>query len=206
LLQAKKNSTPEHTKNLTKTILAVLAAGLVTSALSTQEAQAAKINGKIDFAGATQFDSKSLANATRVVKWRDVNGNLGFSNVADVTGNFSSIALGTKATMATSWIFSPSTPTPGLWSVGGFTFNLLSSTVVTQTSTFLNITGTGILSGNGFDPTEGAWAFTSQNAFGKHTFFSFSANAASVPDGGSAVSLLTCALLGLAALRRKVSC
>ena len=138
-------------KNLTKTILVVLAAGLVSGALSTQEAQAAKINGTIDFAGATQFDSKSLANATRVVKWRDVNGNLGFSNVADVTGNFSSIALGTKATMATSWIFSPSPPTPGLWSVGGFTFNLLSSTVVTQTSTFLNITGTGILSGNGFD-------------------------------------------------------
>ena len=197
-------------KNLTKTILAVLAAGLVSGALSTQEAQATKINGTIDFAGATQFDSKSLANATRVVKWRDVNGNLGFSNVADVTGNFSSIALGTKATMATSWIFSPSTPTPGLWSVGGFTFNLLSSTVVTQTLTFLNIAGTGIISGNGFDPTEGTWAFTSQNAggthTGPHTFFSFSANAASVPDGGSAVSLLACALLGLAALRRKVSC
>jgi hypothetical protein len=65
-------------KNLTKTILAVLAAGVVTSVLSTQQAQAAKINGTIDFAGATQFDSKSLANATRVVKWRDVNGNLGF--------------------------------------------------------------------------------------------------------------------------------
>jgi hypothetical protein len=195
-------------KNLTKTILAVLAAGLVTSALSTQEAQAAKINGKIDFAGATQFDSKSLANATRVVKWRDVNGNLGFSNVADVTGNFSSIALGTQATMATSWIFSPSTPTPGLWSVGGFTFNLLSSTVVTQTSTFLNITGTGIISGNGFDPTEGTWAFTSQNAggthTGTHTFFSFSANAASVPDGGSAVALLGMGLGVIEFVRRRV--
>ena len=196
-------------KHPTKTLLALLAAGLVTTALSTHEAQANQINGTIDFAGATQFD-KSVANATRVVKWRDVNGNLGFSNVAAVTGNFSSIALGTQATMATSWIFSPSTPTPGLWSVGGFTFNLLSSTVVTRTLTFLNITGTGIISGNGFDPTEGTWAFTSQNAggthTGTHTFFSFSANAASVPDGGSTVSLLGCALLGLAALRRKVSC
>src|SRR4030095_10174091 len=104
LLQAKKSSTPEHMKNLTKTILTVLATGIVTSALSTQQAQAAHINGTIDFAGATQFDPKSLSTATRVVKWRDVNGNLGFSNVADVTGNFSSIALGTQATMATSWI------------------------------------------------------------------------------------------------------
>ena len=194
-------------KNPTKTLLALLAAGLVTTALSTHEAQANQINGTIDFAGATQFD-KSLANATRVVKWRDVNGNLGFSNVADVTGNFSSIALGTQATMATSWIFSPSTPTPGLWSVGGFTFNLLSSTVVTRTLTFLNITGTGIISGNGFDPTEGTWAFTSQNAggthTGTHTFFSFSANAASVPDGGSAVALLGMGLGVIEFVRRRV--
>jgi hypothetical protein len=29
---------------------------------------------------------------------------------------------------------------------------------------------------------------------------------AGVPDGGSTVSLLSCALLGLAALRRKLSC
>jgi len=194
-------------KNPTKTLLALLAAGLATTALSTHEAQANQINGTIDFAGATQFD-KSLANATRVVKWRDVNGNLGFSNVADVTGNFSSIALGTQATMATSWIFSPSTPTPGLWSVGGFTFNLLSSIVVTRTSTFLNITGTGIISGNGFDPTEGTWAFTSQNAggthTGTHTFFSFSANAASVPDGGSAVALLGMGLGVIEFVRRRV--
>ena len=193
-------------KNLTKTIFAVLAAGFLSGTLSTQEAQANQINGTIDFAGAVRFDSSHLEAATRVNLWRDINGNLGFSNVADVTGNFSSIALGTKATMAISWIFSPSTPTPGLWSVGGFTFNLLSSTVVTQTSTFLNITGTGIISGNGFDPTEGTWAFTSQNAGGQHTFFSFSANAASVPDGGSTVSLLGCALLGLVSVRRKLGC
>ena len=37
-------------KNLTKTILTVFAAGLALSALSTQEVQAAKISGTIDFA------------------------------------------------------------------------------------------------------------------------------------------------------------
>ena len=55
--------------------------------------------------------------------------------------------------MATPWIFHPSTATPGLWSVGGFTFDLISATVVTQTATFLNITGTGTVSGNGFEDT-----------------------------------------------------
>ena len=94
-------------KNLTKTILAVLAAGLVSSAFSTHEAQAAKINGTIDFAGAVMFDSSHLDNVTQVMLWRDVFGNAGFSNVAATNGNFSGIPLGNQATMATPWTFPP---------------------------------------------------------------------------------------------------
>src|ERR1051325_6266388 len=193
-------------KNITKTILAVLAAGLITSALSTQEAKAAPINGTIDFAGSVMFDSTSLASATRVNQWRDVFGHAGFSNVAATTGDFSGIALGTQAAMATPWIFNPSTPTPALWSVGGFTFDLLSSTIVTQTATFLNITGTGTISGNGFTATNPTWAFTVQNAGGTHQFFSFSANSATqgVPDGGSTVALLGMAVAGIEFIRRKL--
>jgi len=189
-------------QNLTKTLLALLAAGLVITALSTHEAQATNINGTIDFAGAARFDSSHLDAATKVIRWRDVNGNLGFSNVAATSGDFSGIPLGSLTAMATPWIFTAATP--GLWSVAGFTFNLLSSTVVMQTSTFLNISGIGIVSGNGFDPTEGAWAFTSQNAGGNHIFFSFSANSASVPDGGSALALLGIGLGVIEFIRRRV--
>jgi hypothetical protein len=196
-------------KHLTKTILAVLVAGVVSSAFSPQQAEAARINGTIDFAGAVQFDTGGggLATASSVVQWRDVFGNAGFSNVADVTGDFSGIALGTQALMATPWTFNPSTFTPGLWSVGGFTFDLLSSVVITQTPNFLNISGTGTISGNGFDPTTASWAFTVQDAGGVHPFFSFSANAATqgVPDGGSAVAMLGIGL-GLVELIRRKFC
>ncbi|HEX5491531.1 MAG TPA: VPDSG-CTERM sorting domain-containing protein [Candidatus Udaeobacter sp.] len=196
-------------KHLTKTILAVLVAGVVSSAFSPQQAEAARINGTIDFAGAVQFDTGGggLATASSVVQWRDVFGNAGFSNVADVTGDFSGIALGTQALMATPWTFNPSTFTPGLWSVGGFTFDLLSSVVITQTPNFLNISGTGTISGNGFDPTTANWAFTVQDAGGIHPFFSFSANAATqgVPDGGSAVAMLGIGL-GLVELIRRKFC
>ena len=193
-------------KNLPKTVLAVLAAGLVTSAFSMHDAHAAPINGTIDFAGSVRFDSSALQNTTRVVIWRDVFGNAGFSNVAATSGDFSSIALGTQAAMATPWIFNPSTPTPGLWSVGGFTFDLLSATIITQTSTFLNIMGTGIVSGNGFDATTATWAFTVQNAGGNHDFFSFSANLATqgVPDGGSAVAMLGIGLGVIEFVRRRL--
>jgi len=201
-------------KNLTKTICAVLAAGLVSSALCTREAQATPkpINGTIDFAGSVRFDTNSLATATQITEWRDVFGHTGFTNVAATTGDFSGISLGTQATMAT-WIFNPSTATPGLWSVGGFTFDLLSSTIVTQNATFLNISGRGTVSdGNGFFPTAMSWAFTVPNAGGNHKFFSFSANVGlgvgvgthGVPDGGPAVVLLGIGLWVIEFIRRKV--
>src|SRR5438874_8635440 len=181
-------------KNLTKTISAMLAVGFVSCALFSQQAQATAIQGNINFAGGVQFNTHSLLTATRVVTWFDVFGNPGFSNVAPgATGDFAGIAAGTQAAMAQPWIFNPSTATPGLWSVGGFTFDLLSSTIVAQTTTLLAISGTGIVSGNGFEPTSMEWSFTAQNA-GQHnmTTFSFSGNRVSgaAPDCGTQVRLL----------------
>jgi len=193
-------------KNLTKTILAVLAIGFISCALFSQQAQATAIQGNINFAGAVQFDTNSLATATQVTTWFDILNNAGFSSVAPGgTDDFAGIPPGTQTTMAQPWIFNPSTPTPGLWSVGGFTFDLLTSTIVTQNAQFLSISGTGIVSGNGFDPTSMEWNFSSQNAGGgSRTLFSFSANGVAVPDGGSAVALLGLALTGIEVLRRKL--
>jgi hypothetical protein len=193
-------------KNLTKTILAVLTTGLLSCGLFSQQAQATAINGNINFAGSVQFDTNSLATATTVMTWFDINGNGGFSNVVPGgTGNFAGIPAGTQATMGQPWIFSPSTPTPGLWSVGGFTFDLLSSTIVTQNASTLVISGTGIVSGNGFDPTPMDWMLTTQSAGGRTgTIFSFSANGVTVPDGGSAIALLGVALVGVEGARRMI--
>src|SRR5438105_6489108 len=190
-------------KSLSKTLLAVLATGVLSCAVFSQQAQATAINGDIHFAGETHFDTNSLATATRVVTWFDVFHNAGFSSVASGTGDFAGISPGTQATMAQPWIFIPSTPTPGLWSVGVFSFDLLTSTVVTRNAGTLHTTGTGIVSGNGFDPTSMDWSFTTQSA-GGHTRlnFSFSANGVAVPDGGSAVMLLGAALSALGMARR----
>jgi hypothetical protein len=193
-------------KNRSKTVLVVLATGLLSCTLFSQQARATTITGNINFAGAVQFDTNSLATATRVVTWFDSFGNAGFSTVqAGGTGNFAGILAGTQATMGQPWIFHPSTPTPGLWSVGGFTFDLLSSTIVTQNTQFLSITGTGLVSGNGFDPTAMDWSFSTQSAGGRlGTIFSFSSNGVAVPDGGMTVALLGIAFVGLAGLRRKL--
>ena len=178
---------------LLKLTLAVLAAALVTSG-----AQAAMVNGAITFAGGAIFDTDSLATATRVNTFVDV-------KVQSEDGDFAGfVADGDATTMAVPYIFTPSTATPGLWSVGGFTFDLDGSVVDLQNADFLMISGTGTITGNGFDPTEGSWSFTSQSPAADGVFsFSSSGDFNGVPDGGSTVALLGLGLTCVWMIRRK---
>ncbi|MBV9009632.1 MAG: hypothetical protein JO354_10790 [Verrucomicrobia bacterium] len=162
-------------------------------------AQAAQITGLLNISGTATFNTNSLATATAVTNFSDVT--VGGGN----TGSFSGIPIGSAVAMTSPYIFTPSTSTPSLWSVGGFTFDLLTSTVTMQTNNFLSIKGTGIISGNNYDPTRGVWAFTTQSASGKGGTFTFSANtgAAGVADGGMTVALLGAGLIGLALFRMK---
>lgn len=184
---------------LLKSSLAALSVGFVMMAFTGNQADAAMINGAITFAGGAVYDTNSLATATRVNTFSAV-------KVASVDGDFASfVSAGNSVTMAAPYIFSPSTLTPGLWSVGGFTYDLASSTVVLQNANFLLITGTGTVKGNGFDATPGTWSFTSQSPKARGVFsFSSGSAAESVPDGGSTVALLGLALSGVEILRRKL--
>ncbi len=184
-----------------KLFLAILTSGLITSALTCERGEAATIDGTLTFAGGATFDTKSLAKATRVENFSNV-------TVISVDGDYAGFVSPNDAvTMAAPWIFSPSTPTPDFWSVGGFTFDLDTSTIVLQNSKFLLITGTGTVMGNGFDPTEGIFSFSTQSPSGGQGVFSFSASSDSqgVPDHGGTVALLGISLLGLEFFRRKLA-
>ncbi|HET7535064.1 MAG TPA: VPDSG-CTERM sorting domain-containing protein, partial [Candidatus Didemnitutus sp.] len=69
-----------------------------------------------------------------------------------------------------------------------------------QGSGFLAVSGTGWVTGNGFDASVGTWSFTTQNGAADGAF-SFSA-ASAVPDGGYTALLLGLGLLGLCAAYR----
>jgi VPDSG-CTERM motif len=176
----------------------MLAIGFISCSLFSEQAQATSITGDIGFSGATTFNTTSLTTATRINSW--------FAFVGTTSESFVGVPIGSSVTLAASWIFNPSTPTPGLWSVGGFSFDLDTATIETQNSHLLSITGTGTLTGAGFDPTPGTWAFSAQSAGGIHqASFTFSAdNTAGVPDGGMTVALLGIAFVGLEGLRRKL--
>jgi hypothetical protein len=157
---------------------------------------AAPIVGTIDFGGSATFDTTSLATATRVSTWNS-------SFVLQSTGDFSSIAAGTVVNMGAPWIFNPSTPKSGLWNVGGFTFDLSTSAIVQQTSTFLNITGSGSISGNGFAATPGTWSFTASDSNGSNrTSFGFQTDTAAVPEPTS-LTLLGLGAIGAAVFSRR---
>jgi hypothetical protein len=183
-------------KKLSNAFLTTLAAGLLSCGLLSQQAQAVPITGDIDISGNVTYDTNSLATATQINTFNS-------ATVGDSTGSFSGIAAGTAVTFSTPYVLN--SPKPALWSVGGFTFDLLSSTIVTQLPGILYVTGTGTVTGPaGFDATAGLWSFTSTAAGGQSSpTFSFASNTVAVPDGGSALSLLGLALVGVQALRRK---
>jgi hypothetical protein len=169
-------------------IAAVASVGLLSSA------QATPITGMLNISGTANYNAP-IATATQVTLFQDVV--TGGAN----TGSFAGIPSLVPVTMTSPYIFNPSTPTPALWSVAGFTFDLTATTFLQQSVHGILIEGTGIVAGNGFDPTVGEWSFSQQA--GRGTKLTFSATTSAVPDGGMTLALLGAGLIGLAAFRAK---
>ena len=184
-----------------KTILAVLAMGALSCAFFSQQLQAAAISGDVAMGGQIQFNS-SLGTATTVTHWISVGANNdGFGTVLGVTGDLATfISPLDEAAMFQPWNFSSGGPQAALWSVGGFTFDLASSTTVTQIFNFLNVTGVGTISGNGFDSTPATFTLTVTQLGTRLVFGAITST--SVPDGGTTVMLLGAALGALGMARR----
>jgi hypothetical protein len=97
----------------------------------------------------------------------------------------------------------PRLPLSPLWTIPGpdnFAFHLDSATVEFQTD-FLLISGTGTLTGTGFDDTPAEWFFSTQGVAvdGK---YSWSSTTTAIPEIGS-TALFSAALLGACLLRRR---
>ncbi|HEU6449245.1 MAG TPA: hypothetical protein VFV23_12490 [Verrucomicrobiae bacterium] len=169
----------------------------------TGMAQADQINGDITFTGGAQLNTGSSGTATGVLQWQD-------TVVESSDGDLSGITPGTAVAFHSPWFFSGGQL--GLWSVGGFTYDLNLSSIKFQggTPAGLVVTGQGTLNGNDYDPTPFSWAFTVQDpGAGNPLVFSFSAAAGSissgsVPDGGTTVMLLGGSLLAIGLLKKKL--
>jgi hypothetical protein len=184
-----------------KAILVFFALGLISCALCVQQAQAVPITGAITFGGGVELDTGTVNTATQVTGWLDES--LAMPTVQSVSGSYAAFAnVGDTATFSAPWSFN-SGPISMFWQVDGFTFNLIASHIVSQGNGFLNVSGTGTITGNGFTATAGTWSFTTQDD-PANGVFSFSASGQSLPDGGATVALLGLAFAGIEGIRRKL--
>ena len=185
-----------------KRIISVFfALGLISCALFVQQAQAVPITGAITFAGGVELDSTTVNTATRVTGWLDEGGFM--PTVQSVSGSFATfVNVGDTTTFAFPWSFN-SGHIGLFWQVDGFTFHLFSSNIVFQGGGFVDVFGTGTITGNGFDNTNANWNFTTQDD-PSNGVFSFSGGSEAIPDGGATAALLGLALAGIEGIRRKL--
>ena len=162
------------------------------------------INGNITFAGDISLGGPAGFNfgtATSVQSWDS-------TIVNNVDGDFATyISAGAPVTFQAPWTFN-SGSVENFWNLGGFQFDLIASALEFQDATSLSVKGTGTTWGNGFDPTEGTWLFSTQS-IAADGLFSFAASVGSaspgtsVPDGGTTLLLLGGGLIGLTLLSRR---
>ena len=145
---------------LIKALLASLAAIVIASGFALS-AQADLITGMLNIAGTATYDHP-IGSATMITAFDNV------TTQGANTGDFASIPKNIAVAMTAPYVFNPSTPSPMLWSVAGFTFDLQTTTIITQSANGILITGEGIITGNGFDPTPGEWSFSQQKGRGPH--------------------------------------
>ena len=159
------------------TIKSLLAAAL----LLPFAANAVPISGDIGLSGALLPTCGGISAGCDM----DVADGLDFDNdqalVTFATGDFALAGLGFGSIAAINdFEFDPFAGIDPLWTAGGFSFALTDLNILMQTSSFLEMRGTGMISGGGLDDTLGNWSFSADLASGATTF-SWSSTAAPVP-------------------------
>jgi hypothetical protein len=177
------------TMKIRNAIWGSIAAVLLNFGLFCQQAQAAGITGDITFTGTVALDTSSAGTATMVTAWTGL-GLGGLPQVQNADGDLGTFAApGHAVTFAAPWSFS-SGAVPSFWSVDGFTFDLTSSSIVSQGAGSVSVDAVGTISGNSFDPTPGLFHFTTQDPSAAEKF-SFSAAVSAVPEPATLRSLMS---------------
>ncbi len=171
-------------------------------------AQATSVTGIIDFTGTAVFNA-AIPDATAVTSFANVQ-----VSALTQTGGYSGLNAGGQVATFSPFTFLSSLGPPQvvdttneiatLWTftVGGTTtYSFIDAyvTSVTENSSGLLISGTGLATITGDTSTSGTWQFSSQS--GSDTL-SFSASASTVPEPATLL-LLGSGLVGLAAFRKR---
>ena len=184
--KARSGQYPVQTGRTLISLIFLLSSLFATAGISN----AASITGNLGVtgtsaaSGGSDLSDATMLSLTNVIATQATGGIGGFVTAGD-TGNVN----------VSPFTFNPSTPVPNLFDIGGWQISLGTTTVDGQTATNLFLSGTGSISGNGFDPTPTNWTLSA-------TPGGYSMSIAAVPVP-AAVWLFGSGLLGLVAVSRR---
>lgn len=171
-------------------------AGLLLLAMGSSAVMAVPITGDITFVG-----NSTITGTT--VSFTDFANNPNSAMVGNADGDFAaeSIVSGDTAIFNTLDYSTPFSPVTPLWTIGGFTFDLLTviATVAPPPGAGLLLSGTGMLmnAAGGYTNTRYTWEYSGTDTGKTSLVFSAASNPVAVPEPGS-LALLGLGLVGFA--------
>jgi len=189
-------------KLITTLLLVWLGAGSST-------ALAASITGAFNAGNTYTYTTPDLSTATALdflsAPLPDPGARDATAGIGTGTGDLATITGSSVGDIVDILNFASFSPVSNFLTIEGFQLDLTTLSVDAQISLFLSLSGTGVLSGNGFDSTPATWTLTAQSVdFGggvvTPTTYSMTVAAVPVP---AAVWLFGSGILGLVAVARR---
>jgi hypothetical protein len=153
---------------------------------------AATMDGSLIVGGAYSATGGSNLGDATTIDLGTVFANGGTGDVVGTISIFTPAGTGNSASL-TAFL-----PVNNFFTVGGWTLDLSTLNVIQQSVGVLNLSGVGVLSGNGFDATNVDWSLSSQST----TSYSMTVSNAVVPVPAAAW-LFGSGLLGLVGIARR---